>query len=128
MSSRVGQYCITVSDLEHSTAFYRDVLGLKELQRISIPGAEEVILGAADSDGKIQLAQRDDVVPPIQHGNALWKLYLYCDDIEAVCRAVQAFGCEVVSAPQRLEQWSVVVAFVNDPDGYSIEVIERIAS
>lgn len=128
MASRVGQYCISVSDLEHSTTFYRDVLGLDELQRISIPGAEEVILGAAGSDGKIQLAQREDVVPPIKHGNALWKLYLYCDDIEAICRGVEDFGCKVTSAPQRLEQWSVIVAFVTDPDGYSIEVIERIGS
>lgn len=126
MNSRVGQYCISVADLEHSTTFYRDVLGLEEQQRISIPGAEEVILGSRDSDGKIQLAQREDVVPPIDHGNALWKLYLYCEDIEAICRGVEAFGCKVVSAPQRLEKWPVIVAFITDPDGYSIEVLERV--
>jgi predicted enzyme related to lactoylglutathione lyase len=126
MANRVGQFCISVSDLERSTAFYRDVLGLLEQQRISIPGAEEVILGTDDSDGKIQLAQREDVVGPIDHGNALWKLYLYCDDIEAVCRGVEAFGCEVVSAPQRLEAWSVIVAFITDPDGYSIEVVQAL--
>ncbi|MDO8863147.1 VOC family protein [Haliea sp. E1-2-M8] len=126
MTSRVGQYCISVADLEKSAAFYRDVLGLQEQQRISIPGAEEIILGAEGSDGKIQLAQRDDVVPPIDHGNALWKLYLYCDDIEGICREVEACGCKVVSAPQRLEQWPVIVAFITDLDGYSIEVIERV--
>lgn len=126
MANRVGQFCISVSDLERSTAFYRDVLGLLEQQRISIPGAEEVILGTNDSDGKIQLAQREDVSGPIDHGNALWKLYLYCDDIETVCRGVENFGCEVVSAPQRLEAWSVIVAFITDPDGYSIEVVQAL--
>ena len=38
-------------------------------------------------------------------------------------RAV-AFGCEVVSAPARLDRWPVTVAFVKDPDGYMLELIE----
>lgn len=126
MANRLGQYCITVSDLERSVAFYRDVMGLEDLQRISIPGADEAILGAADSDGRIQLAQREDVTGSIDHGNALWKLYLYCDDIHALYDAAMAAGCVSDMEPTRLEEWPVIAAFIRDPDGYRIEVLQRL--
>ncbi|WP_116368438.1 VOC family protein [Parahaliea mediterranea] len=126
MANTLGQYCITVTDLERSVAFYRDVLGLLDLQRISIPGAEEAILGAADSDGRIQLAQREDVPGPIDHGNALWKLYLYCDDVQAVYDAALAAGAQSDMAPTPLEGWPVIAAFIRDLDGYSIEMLQRL--
>ncbi|MBN7797081.1 VOC family protein [Parahaliea mediterranea] len=126
MASKLGQYCITVSDLERSVAFYRDILGLQDLQRISIPGAEEAILGSPGSDGRIQLAQRESVTGPIDHGNALWKLYLYCDDARAVHNAAVAAGAPSDMAPARLEGWPVIAAFIRDPDGYAIEILQRL--
>jgi predicted enzyme related to lactoylglutathione lyase len=64
----------------------------------------------------------------IDHGNALWKLYLDTDDCAGLYqRAIEA-GAQAVTPPQRLEQWPVTVAFIRDPDGYQIEIIEQHAS
>lgn len=126
MASQLGQYCISVTDLDRSVRFYCDVLGLKELERISVPEADEVILGSHDGQGRhIQLAQRKDLSGPIDHGNALWKLYLYCDDIDSLHEAALASGSESLMPPTALAKWPVIVAFITDPDGYRIEVLQR---
>ena len=48
MASRVGQYCIWVSDLERSVRFYEDIIGLKVQSRTEIPGVKEAVLAADD--------------------------------------------------------------------------------
>jgi lactoylglutathione lyase len=125
MNSWVGQFCITVTDLEKAEQLYAGIFGLQVEQRIEIPDAKELVLGNGEQGGKIQLAQRHDVAGPIDHGNALWKLYIYCDDCDAMYHAALGFGCESVSPPQRLEKWPVSMAFITDPDGYTIEILQR---
>ena len=126
MKSRVGQFCINVTDLERSTRFYSEVMGLDIEQHIEIPGAKEVILGSKNSDGKIQLAQQLERKPgPIDHGDALWKLYIYTDDCRAAHDAAVAFGGKSEMAPQELKEWNCTVAFITDPDGYKVEIVQR---
>ncbi|WP_101756647.1 VOC family protein [Oceanicoccus sp. KOV_DT_Chl] len=124
MAARLGQYCVAVTDLKRSEDFYTRIIGLQVLQRIEIEGAREIVLGAAGSDNKIQLAQREDITGPIDHGNALWKFYLYIDDIETTYQAALDYGCQSEMEPQRLEEWPVTVAFIIDPDGYRIELLQ----
>lgn len=125
MGVRLGQYCITVTDLKRSETFYSDVLGLRVQQRIEIEEAHEVVLGSEGSDATIQLAQRKDQRGPIEHGQALWKHYLYTDDLKGTYKRAIEFGCDSVMEPKELEEWPVIVAFIKDPDGYLIELIER---
>ena len=126
MKSRVGQFCINVTDLERSARFYSEVMGLDIEQHIEIPGAKEIILGCKHSDGKIQLAQQLERKPgPINHGDALWKLYIYTDDCQAAHDAAVAFGCKSEMAPQVLAEWHCTVAFISDPDGYKVEIVQR---
>lgn len=126
MASRLGQFCISVTDLERSTDFYTRVLGLTLEQRIEIPEAREVVLGAEGSDGKLQLAQKTAQSGPIDHGDdALWKFYLYTDDIEAVYQAAMEYGCVSETPPTPLPRWAVTVAMILDPDGYRIEILQR---
>ncbi len=124
MASKVGQYCIYVSDLERSVRFYVDVIGLKEQSRTEIPGVNECVVAADEGGGRLQLAERHDVPAPIDHGNALWKIYFVVDDCAAVHQAAVDAGCESTMAPERLDRWPVTVAFVLDPDGYTIELME----
>lgn len=124
MASRLGQFCINVTDLDHSIRFYTEVMGLQVQQHIEIPGAKEVILGADGSDCKLQLAQQLDRTTPINHGDALWKLYVYTDDCRRTYDAALAFGCKSQMEPQVLEEWKVTVAFVLDPDGYAVEIVQ----
>ena len=126
MASRLGQFCISVTDLDRSEDFYTRILGLEVQQRIEIPDAKELVLGAEGSDGKIQLAQKTAQQGEIDHGDdALWKFYLYTDDINAIYSAAMDYGCESGQEPIKLEEWPVTIAFIIDPDGYKIELVQR---
>jgi len=124
MPQILGQFCINVSDLERSVAFWEEVIGIPVQSRTEIPGVLEAVLQAPEGGSRMQLAQWVDRDAPIDMGSAMWKLYVNTDDCNAVYGRAIAAGCESVSAPERLERWPVTVAFVKDPDGYLLELIE----
>jgi lactoylglutathione lyase len=125
VATTVGQYCIYVSDIERSIRFYTDVIGLKVQGRTEIDDVHEAHLAADEGGGRLQLAERYRSGRPVDHGFALWKIYMNVDDCAAThARAVEA-GYESTMTPTRLDRWPVTVAFVNDPDGYSVELVER---
>ncbi len=124
MATTVGQYCIYVSDIERSERFYTDIIGLKVQSRTEIPDVHEIVLAADKGGGRLQLAERYKDGQAVDHGFALWKIYINVDNcVEVHDRAVAA-GAVSTMAPQRLDRWPVTVAFVLDPDGYLIELIE----
>ncbi len=125
----LGQYCINVTDLDRAVAFY-EALGLSCTSRTEIPDAFEAIIeNAGDQQAgrgaKLQLAQQKDATGPIDMGTAFWKLYVNTDDIEATFGAALAVGATAISAPRRLDRWPVTIAFVGDPDGYQVELVQR---
>jgi lactoylglutathione lyase len=126
MASRVGQYCIWVSDLERSVQFYEDIIGLKVQSRTEIPGVKEAVLAADEGGGRIQLAHAFEEPVPVDHGNALWKIYMLVDDAMAVHDKAVAAGYTSTMVPERLDRWPVIVGFILDPDGYNIELLEQI--
>lgn len=126
MATTVGQYCIWVSDLERSVRFYEDIIGLKVQSRTEIPGVKEAVLAADQGGGRLQLAHAWEEPKPIDHGNALWKIYMNVDDCEATHRRAVDAGCTSTMEPQRLDRWPVIVGFILDPDGYSIELLQRL--
>jgi lactoylglutathione lyase len=125
MASKVGQYCINVTDLERSERFYEDIVGLKVQTRTQIENVNEVVLAADKGGGRLQLAQHLDQSGPIDHGNALWKVYMIVDDCVGVHQRAVDAGFESTMEPERLDRWPVTVAFILDPDGYSIELVQR---
>ena len=126
MASRIAQFCIAVTDLTRSEDYYTNVLGLEVQQRIEIPDAKEIVLGSPDAEGMIQLAQKTAQQGPIDHGDdALWKFYIYSDDIQSIYDAALAWGSECPQPPTKLDKWPVTIAFIIDPDGYKIELVQR---
>jgi len=127
MASSVGQYCIAVSDLERSVRFYTEIMGLVEQGRTEIPNVNEVHLAGETGGGRLQLAKFAETFRPgeIDHGFALWKIYINVDDAQATWARAVAAGYKSVMEPERLERWPVVVGFVLDPDGYLIEIIQH---
>ncbi len=124
MATTVGQYCIYVSDLERSVQFYTDIIGLKPQGRTDIDDVHEAVVAADEGGGRLQLAERYNGGQPIDHGFALWKIYFNVDDCKAVHDAAVAAGYASTMEPQRLDRWPVTVAFIEDPDGYTIELIQ----
>ena len=126
MPTTVGQYCIYVSDIEKSERFYTDIIGLKVQSRTEIEDVHEIVLAADDGGGRLQLAERYNGGQPIDHGFALWKIYMNVEDCAATHQKALDAGYTSTMAPERLERWPVIVGFINDPDGYSIELVQRV--
>jgi predicted enzyme related to lactoylglutathione lyase len=124
MANWLGQYCINVTDIERTVSFYQ-ALGLECTSRTEIPNAWEAILENTSKGGKLQLAQQKEQSGPIDMGNAFWKLYVNTDDVESTYRAALGAGATTVMEPQRLDRWPVTIAFVADPDGYQVELVQR---
>jgi lactoylglutathione lyase len=124
MATTVGQFCIYVSDLERSVSFYSDIIGLKVQSRTEIDDVHEAVLAADQGGGRLQLAERYNGGQPVDHGFALWKHYMIVDDCVAVHKKAVEAGYTSTMEPARLERWPVIVGFINDPDGYSIELLQ----
>ncbi len=124
MATTVGQYCIYVSDIQRSEQFYTDIIGLKVQSRTEIDDVHEIVLAADNGGGRLQLAERYQGGQPIDHGFALWKFYMNVDDCVATHQRAVDAGYTSTMEPARLERWPVIVGFINDPDGYSIELIQ----
>jgi lactoylglutathione lyase len=124
MTSSLGQYCLNVTDLEASVAFYT-ALGLDDTSRTEIPQAFEAIVENPAGGSKLQLARQKDHDGPLDLGTAFWKLYVNTHDVAATFDRAREAGATVESAPERLDRWPVTIAFVRDPDGYLVELVER---
>ena len=123
MATRLGQYCINVSDLEKATDFYENAIGLTVTNRIEEEKCREVILGTKDG-AQLQLAFQKEESGPIVQGNAFWKHYVYTDDCKAVYERAIVAGAGSMMPPQELPEWNVTVAMVTDLDGYQLEIIQ----
>jgi lactoylglutathione lyase len=126
MATTVGQFCIYVQDLERSVRFYSDIIGLKVQSRTEIDDVHEAVLAADQGGGRLQLAERYNGGQPIDHGFALWKHYMIVDDAMATHQKAVDAGYTSTMVPERLERWPVIVGFILDPDGYSIELLQYI--
>lgn len=125
MTQSLGQYCINVSDLDRAVEFWESVIGIPVQSRTEIPNVKEVVLQAEIGGSRIQLAQHLDRTEPIDMGSAMWKIYVDTDDCQALYDKAIAAGCESASPPRRLDRWPVTVAFIKDPDGYLIELLQN---
>jgi catechol 2,3-dioxygenase-like lactoylglutathione lyase family enzyme len=118
----LGQYCINVTDIDATVAFY-ETLGLTCTSRTEIPQAFEAILERPGKGGKIQLAQQKDAPAPSVKGT-LWKLYVITDDCVGLHAKALAAGYKEQMEVTFLERWSSTVSFVEDPDGTPIELVQ----
>lgn len=127
MAVSFDQFCINVSDLDQSIAFYQDVLGFTITHRIEQPGGMNVteVVFQGESGNRLQIARHHDVPGPIEHGSALWKFYVNTDDCESVYRRCVKAGAKSITEPVRLDAWPVTVAMICDPDGYNIEIVQQ---
>lgn len=125
MSVWFRQICIRVSHLERSMAFY-GCLGFEctSLNRIS-DTLVEAILENPEKGGWLQLAQDTAIPTPIDRGDSVFKIYVYTDDCHgAYDRAIQA-GYEADGPPRQLARWPYTVAYLADPDGYTVELVQN---
>jgi len=120
---------IRVGDLERSVDFYTRLLGMSELRRNDVPEGKYtlVFVGYAPEStgaGVIELTYNYGV-PRYELGNAFGHLAIGVPDVYATCEKLRAEGVRITREPGPVKFGTTVIAFVEDPDGYKIELIER---
>jgi len=112
-----------VDDLEKTISFYKDVLGLEEVRRHKSPrGSELVFLKAPQSEELIEICSFP-ASGPITIGPDLTHLAFQVEDLEAFAKHSAALGYPLSDGPTQSS--SGVFAFIDAPEGYEIELIQR---
>jgi lactoylglutathione lyase len=118
---------LRVGDLEASIRFYCDVLGMKLLRRDDFPDGRFTLafVGYGDESNHtaIELTYNWDT-SAYTIGDAYGHIAIGVDDIYATCDAITAKGGKVIRAPGAMKHGTTVIAFVEDPTGYKVELIQ----
>ena len=118
---------LRVGDLERSLRFYTEVLGMQLLRRKDYPSGRFTLAFVGYGD------ESDSTVLELTHnwdtscydiGSGYGHIALGVDDIVGVCNQIRAKGGNVVREPGPMKNGTTVIAFVEDPDGYKVELIE----
>jgi len=113
-----------VADIDRSLKFYREVLGMKELQQFDLgAGVKEVMLGFPDSKGPgVILMWNTKRTTPYQYGDSYSRIVMMVSDLDAAVRHLRAHGVEFSKAPTEVK--GLRYCIIKDPDGYGIEVLQ----
>lgn len=125
---RIAHTMIRVVDLERSLHFYEKALGMRVLRRTDYPEGRFTLAFVGYGD------ERDHAVLELTYnwdtkhydmGTAFGHVALEVDDAFAACERVAAAGGRVTRPAGPMKHGTTVIAFVEDPDGYKIEFVER---
>lgn len=127
--ARMLHTMIRVRDLDRSLDFYTRLLGMTVLRKNDYPTGEFTLAfvgyGAEDSNTVIELTHNWGQEEPYELGNGFGHIALGVPDIYAVCDALAKEGVKIPRPPGPMKHGSTIIAFIEDPDGYKIELIER---
>jgi lactoylglutathione lyase len=119
---------IRVGDLEKSVGFYTKMLGMKEIRRNDVPDGKYtlVFVGYANNPEQavIELTYNYGV-DKYEIGTGFGHLAISVPDAAAACAAIKEAGSKVTREAGPVKFGTTIIAFVEDPDGYKIELIER---
>ena len=126
--SRFLHTMLRVTDLQRSVDFYTKLLGMKELRRRDVPEGKYTLVfvgyGDEESSAVIELTYNYGVTS-YEQGTAFGHLAVGVPDVTATCDALRAAGAKITREPGPVKFGTTIIAFVEDPDGYKIELIQR---
>ena len=117
---------IRVTDLDRSLRFYTDVLGMRELRRKDFPEGRFTLAFVGYGD------ESDSTVLELTHnwdtdsytlGDGYGHIAIAVDDVYQACEQIRNSGGKVVREAGPMKHGSTILAFVEDPDGYKIELL-----
>lgn len=119
---------LRVGDLDKSLNFYTEVLGMKLLRRKDYPEGRFTLAfvgyGEESETAVLELTHNWDT-PSYDLGAGYGHIAIEVDDAYAACDAVRAKGGKVVREAGAMKHGTTIIAFVEDPDGYKIEFIQK---
>jgi lactoylglutathione lyase len=120
---------VRVKDLDKSLDFYTRLLGMTLLRKKDFPGGKFTLAfvgyGEESDTAVLELTHNWDQDAPYDLGDGYGHVAIGVPDIYATCEALEKEGAKIPRPPGPMKHGSAVIAFVEDPDGYKIELIER---
>lgn len=119
---------LRVGNLERSLDFYTNVLGMRLLRQKDYPTGRFTLafVGYEDEDkGTVLELTHNWDTESYDHGSAFGHIALQVDDAAKACEMVREKGGKVTREAGPMKHGGSVIAFVEDPDGYKIEFVER---
>ena len=124
---RILHTMLRVGDLDRSTRFYTEVLGMRVLRRRDVPEYKYTLAFVGYGDESQHAVLELTYNYGVDHydlGTAYGHVAIAVDDAAAACAAVKAKGGTVTREAGPVKGGTTVIAFVQDPDGYKIELIQ----
>ena len=125
---RILHTMLRVGDLQRSIEFYTNVLGMRVLRQTDYPDGRFTLAfvgyGAEDSEAVLELTHNWDT-SKYDVGTGYGHVALEVDDAYKACDEVRTRGGKVTREAGPMKHGTTVIAFVEDPDGYKIEFIQR---
>ncbi len=119
---------LRVGNLDRSITFYTEILGMDLLRRQDYPSGKFTLAflgyGPEESHTVLELTHNWDT-ESYDLGDAYGHIALGVKDIYATCEALRKAGANIVREPGPMKHGTTVIAFIEDPDGYKVELIER---
>lgn len=125
---RVLHTMIRVGNLERSIAFYTEVLGMNVIRKSDYPEGKftNVFVGYGDeSEGAVIELTYNYGVETYELGTGFGHIAIAVPDAYAACEEIKRRGGVVTREAGPMKHGTTVIAFVQDPDGYKIELIQR---
>lgn len=127
-NGRILHTMIRVGDLDRSIGFYTDVMGMQLLRKNENKQYEYTLafVGYGDeSTGAVIELTYNWGTTEYEHGSAFGHIAIGVDDIYATCDTLRAAGANITREPSPVKGGLTEIAFVEDPDGYKIELIQN---
>jgi lactoylglutathione lyase len=119
---------IRVNDLDESIRFYCDLLGMKLLRKKEYPSGRFTLAfvgyGDESANAVVELTYNWDT-HQYDVGNGFGHIAVGVDDIYATCEALRGKGGKIAREPGPMKHGTTEIAFVEDPNGYKIELIQN---
>ncbi len=126
--SRFLHTMLRVGDLQRSVDFYCKAFGMKEIRRRDVPGGKYTLsfvgYGEEDDNTLIELTYNYGV-EKYELGGAFGHLAMGVPDVAAACEVAAKAGGTITRPAGPVQHGTTIIAFVKDPDGYSIELVQR---
>ena len=120
---------IRVVDLDKSIEFYTNFFNMKLIRKKDFPGGKFTLAflgyGPEESNTVLELTHNWDQTENYDKGNGWGHIALGVKDIYNLCDDLENNGVILTRKPGPMKHGSTIIAFIQDPDGYSIELIER---
>jgi lactoylglutathione lyase len=127
--ARLLHTMLRVNDLDRSVDFYTKLLGMKELRRSEVPDGKYTLAfvgyGDESSTAVLELTYNWDQKDGYEVGTGFGHLAVGLPDVYKACDELKKAGAKITREPGPVKFGTTVIAFVEDPDGYKVELVQR---